>query len=199
MSWELDDIRRKMYTYHETGTDNVFMATVKEINEEDFTCTVTRNDAVDYFGVRLRALINPELQGMAFIPREKSMVLVSRIGKSNELFICQYSEIDKIVFTNNDLEIRTDADKIDIRKGEKIHVEIDKDNVNILNGETLVRLTDKGLTIKKGTSGLMRTLDNLLEQLKILTVPTGVGPSGVPVNQSMFAQIQSDLKNYLEE
>lgn len=38
----------------------------------------------------------------------------------------------------------------------------------------------------------------MLDGICQLTVPTAVGPSGVPINASMFQQIKADLPNYLE-
>ncbi len=51
---------------------------------------------------------------------------------------------------------------------------------------------------KKGNSGLKKTLNDILTALQLLTVPTGVGPSGIPVNAATFKAIQEDLNNYLE-
>lgn len=103
MSKEIDEIRRKFQSIFSGDGDAVFPAVVTEVNEEEFTCTVKRDEQVDYFDVRLRGLVKAELQGFAFIPKLQSTVLVARIGRSNELFVCQFTEVDKVVFTDNDL------------------------------------------------------------------------------------------------
>ena len=214
MSKELDDIRRKFQSRFGNDGDCIFPAVITEVNEEEFTCTVNRDGAVDYYDVRLRGLVSTELQGFAFIPKLESTVLVCRIGKSNELFVCLFTEIDKVIFTDNDLEMTVDTENIDIKKGENITVHIDADKLEISNGKTrvtheaesltlvsdqsTVRITTGGLTLKKGGSGLKKTLESILDGICQLTVPTGVGPSGVPINSAVFQQIKADLPNYME-
>lgn len=214
MSKEIDEIRRKFQSSFSGEGDTVFSAVVTEVNEEEFTCTVKRDEQVDYFDVRLRGLVKAELQGFAFIPKLESIVLVARIGKSNELFVCQFTEIDKVVFTDNDLELKIDLENIDIKKGEKITIHVDAEKLEVANDKTKVRheaealmfqsdqatikITTGGLTLKKGGSGLKKTLDKMLDGICQLTVPTAVGPSGVPINVATFQQIKADLPNYLE-
>lgn len=214
MSKEIDEIRRKFQSSFSGESDTVFPAVVTEVNEEEFTCTVKRDGQVDYFDVRLRGLVKAELQGFAFIPKLESIVLVARIGKSNELFVCQFTEIDKVVFTDNDLELKIDLENIDIKKGEKITIHVDAEKLEVANDKTKVtheaealtllsdqatiKMTTGGLTLKKGGSGLKKTLDKMLDGICQLTVPTAVGPSGVPINVTTFQQIKADLPNYLE-
>ena len=96
MSKEMEELRRTFQQRFGGSGDTVFQGVVTEVNEEEFTCTVQRDGQVDYFDVRLRGLVNAELQGFAFIPKLQSTVLVCRIGKSNELFVCMFTEIDKM-------------------------------------------------------------------------------------------------------
>ena len=214
MSKEIDEIRRKFQSIFSGDGDAVFPAVVTEGNEEEFTCTVKRDEQVDYFDVRLRGLVKAELQGFAFIPKLQSTVLVARIGRSNELFVCQFTEVDKVVFTDNDLELKIDLENIDIKKGEKITIHVDAEKLEVVNDkakvtheaealtllsdQATIKITTGGLTLKKGGSGLKKTLDKMLDGICQLTVPTAVGPSGVPINASMFQQIKADLPNYLE-
>nr|DAJ67932.1 MAG TPA: baseplate protein [Caudoviricetes sp.] len=214
MSKEIDEIRRKFQSIFSGDGDAVFPAVVTEVNEEEFTCTVKRDEQVDYFDVRLRGLVKAELQGFAFIPKLQSTVLVARIGRSNELFVCQFTEVDKVVFTDNDLELKIDLENIDIKKGEKITIHVDAEKLEVVNDkakvtheaealtllsdQATIKITTGGLTLKKGGSGLKKTLDKMLDGICQLTVPTAVGPSGVPINASMFQQIKADLPNYLE-
>ena len=214
MSKEIDEIRRKFQSIFSGDGDAVFPAVVTEVNEEEFTCTVKRDEQVDYFDVRLRGLVKAELQGFAFIPKLQSTVLVARIGRSNELFVCQFTEVDKVVFTDNDLELIIDLENIDIKKGEKITIHVDAEKLEVVNDkakvtheaealtllsdQATIKITTGGLTLKKGGSGLKKTLDKMLDGICQLTVPTAVGPSGVPINASMFQQIKADLPNYLE-
>ncbi len=198
MSKEIDELRRKLKSQFGGDNDMVFSGIVTEVNEDEFTCTVRRDDAVDYFDVRLRGLINADLQGLALIPKMESVVLVCRIGKSNELFVCQFTEIDKVIFTENDLELRVDLDSIDLTKGEKIKLHVDSEVVSMVVENSIIKITPQGLTLTRGSSGLKKTLEDLLAAIKALTVTTGVGPSGPPINIADFIKIEQDLINYLE-
>ena len=214
MSKEIDEIRRKLQGAFGGDGDSIFQAVVVEVDEEEYTCTVRRDEQVDYFDVWLRALVKANLQGFAFIPKLQSVVLVARIGRSNELFVCQYTEVDKVVFTDNDLELKVDPDNIDLKKGENITVHVDAGKLEVVNDKTTVthqaealtllsdqatvKITTGGLTLAKGSSGLKKTLDDLLTAIQKLTVTTGVGPSGPPINMADFVKVQQDLSNYLE-
>lgn len=209
---DIEEIRRAIHE-RQSG-DSVFPAVVTEVDEKEYTCTVRRDGQVDYFDVRLRALVKADLQGFAFIPKLQSVVLVARIGRSNELFVCQYTEVDKVVFTDNDLELKVDPDNIDLKKGENITVHVDAGKLEVVNDKTTVihqaealtllsdqatvKITTGGLTLAKGSSGLKKTLDDLLTAIQKLTVTTGVGPSGPPINMADFVKVQQDLSNYLE-
>jgi hypothetical protein len=207
---DIEEIRRAIHE-RQSG-DSVFPAVVTEVDEKEYTCTVRRDGQVDYFDVRLRALVKADLQGFAFIPKLQSVVLVARIGRSNELFVCQYTEVDKVVFTDNDLELKVDPDNIDLKKGENITVHAGKlevvndkttvthqaEALTLLSDQATVKITTGGLTLAKGSSGLKKTLDDLLTAIQKLTVTTGVGPSGPPINMADFVKVQQDLSNYLE-
>lgn len=214
MSKEMEELRRKLRDCIAGDHDMVFPAVVTEVNEEEFTCTVRRDDQVDYYDVRLRGLVNAELQGFAFLPKLQSTVLVCRIGKSNELFVCQFTEIEKVYFTDNDLDVKIDTENIDIRKGDNIAIHVDAGKLEVTNDKTKVthetgaltmvsdqstiKITTGGLTLAKGGSGLKKTLEQLLDGICALTVPTAVGPSGVPINIATFQKIKADLPNYME-
>ncbi|MCS2363083.1 MULTISPECIES: hypothetical protein [Bacteroides] len=193
---EIEEIRRKIMG--ESRDSSVFPAIVTKVDESDFTCEVRRDDAVDYFDVRLRGLVKGDLQGFAFIPRLQSTVLVCRIGKSNELFVCQFTEIDKVIFTSADTSLTVDADKIEVLKGSKFSILINSESMTIQAGQATIKTTTGGLTLAKGSSGLKKTLDDLLAAIQKLTVTTSLGPSGPPINVADFIKVQKDLSNYLE-
>lgn len=193
---EIEEIRRKIMG--ESRDSSVFPAIVTKVDESDFTCEVRRDDAVDYFDVRLRGLVKGDLQGFAFIPRLQSTVLVCRIGKSNELFVCQFTEIDKVIFTSADISLTVDADRIEVLKGGNISIIINSESMTIQAGQATIKATTGGLTLAKGSSGLKKTLDDLLAAIQKLTVTTSLGPSGPPINMADFIKVQKDLSNYLE-
>jgi len=146
-----------------TGSDDViFQGVVTEVNEEEFTCTVRRDDAVDYFDVRLRGLVNADLQGLAFIPRMESVVLVSRIGKSNEAFVCQFTEIEKVIFTADDLEFLLVPDKIEVKKGDNISILFDKDVISILNDKSKAEIKADAINLSNDKSTAEIKADEIL-------------------------------------
>lgn len=200
MSKDIENIRRVMQqgAGTSTGTDTVFPAVVSKVDEKAFTCEVKRGDAVSYFNVRLRGLVNPDLKGVALIPAIGSTVLVCRIGSSNQLFVCQYTEVDKLIFTSGDFSLTCDQDKVELLKGDKLSVTADAESITMKADQAIIKATTKGLTLSKGSSGLKKTLDDLLKAIQQLTVTTGVGPSGPPINIADFLKVQQELKDYLE-
>lgn len=198
MSKDIENIRRTLQQGANAGTDTVFQAVVSKVDEEKFTCEVKRSNDVSYFNVRLRGLVNPDLKGIALIPAIGSTVLVCRIGNSNQLFVCQYTEVDKLLFTSGDFSLTCDQDKVELLKGDKLSVTADAESITMKAGQAIVKTTTGGLTLSKGSSGLKKTLDKLLTAIQSLTVTTGVGPSGPPINIQDFIKVQQELKNYLE-
>lgn len=213
MSKEIDEIRRKFNGMMGDMVRNVIQGVVTEVNEDEFTCTVRVDDAVDYFDVRLRGLVDGGLQGFAFIPKAQSVVLVCPIGGSNELFVCQYTEIDKLIFTDNNLKLTIDTEKLELERGNvtitsddsstvikasDATATVNTDGIELKIGSSTITVTSGGLTLKKGGAGLKKTLESMLDAICQLTVPTGVGPSGVPINMALFQQIKAEVSQYME-
>lgn len=74
-----------------------------------------------------------------------------------------------------------------------------KVNISILEGPSL-KMTQKGFTFNFGNNfSLKKTLTQILDAILQLTVTTGVGPSGTPINAQTFTDIKNSLDNYLEE
>ena len=213
MSKEIYEIRRKFNGMMGDMVRNVIQGVVTEVNEDEFTCTVRVDDAVDYFDVRLRGLVDGGLQGFAFIPKAQSVVLVCPIGGSNELFVCQYTEIDKLIFTDNNLKLTIDTEKLELErdnvtitsddsstviKASDATATVNTDGIELKTGSSTITVTSGGLTLKKGGAGLKKTLESMLDAICQLTVPTGVGPSGVPINMASFQQIKAEVSQYME-
>lgn len=213
MSKEIDEIRRKFNGMMGDMVRNVIQGVVTEVNEDEFTCTVRVDDAVDYFDVRLRGLVDGALKGFAFIPKAQSVVLVCPIGGSNELFVCQYTEIDKLIFTDNNLKLTIDTEKLELErdnvtitsddsstviKASDATATVNTDGIELKIGSSTITVTSGGLTLKKGGAGLKKTLESMLDAICQLTVPTGVGPSGVPINMASFQQIKEEVSQYME-
>lgn len=159
----------------------ILSATVSAVNESDRTCTV-KVENVEYEDVRLYGIVKGDLKGFCFIPKIGSQVLAGRIGESNELFIAMFTEVDKAILTI----------------GEKMNLTVEAENYCIQAKNTIIRATPTGMTFVREGSGLKKTLENLIDAITKLTVTTGVGPSGTPINVSDFIKIKQDLSNYLE-
>lgn len=160
----------------------ILSGTVSSVNESDRTCTV-KVENVEYEDVRLYGIVKGDLKGFCFIPKIESQVLVGRVGGSNELFVAMFTEVDKVLLTI----------------GDKMQLTVEAENCCIQAENTVIRATPAGMTFVRGGSGLKKTLESLIDAITKLTVTTGVGPSGTPINVADFIKVKQDLSNYLEE
>jgi len=179
---DTDLLRKKLAERLREASDSSLYGTVRLVDESKRTCIVQIGE-IDYEDVLLYSIENPDLKGLVFIPAIDSTVMVSRIAGSDRFFVALFSVIDKILFSCED----------------KMSIAVDKSTVSVVSDKTTFKITQSGFTFKKKSSGLKKTLNDILTALQQLTVPTGVGPSGVPVNTAQFSQIQQDLSNYMEE
>lgn len=162
------------------AAETVFYGEISEVDEGARTCTVVMED-IPYQNVLLYAVENVKLKGPVLIPKIGSTVLVERIA-NDRYFVAMFSEIEKVLLTI----------------GEKTKAEISEENIRIQVGESMVKATKNGLTLVKGGAGLKKTLEELIDAITKLTVTTGVGPSGVPINVADFIKIKQGLNDYLE-
>lgn len=133
----------------------VFPAQVKEVDENNRTCTVCVNDNVDLYDVKLYAVTDKDLKGFCLLPAKDSQVLVARIANGNDLFVCSFSVVDKVVGTigkhtsllveDEHLLLETEKVTIDVAK-DKVTVDADEITFNGGNNDGLIKinaLTDK--------------------------------------------------------
>lgn len=72
-------------------------------------------------------------------------------------------------------------------------------NISVVEGPS-IKMTQKGFTFNFGDDfSLKKTLTQILDAILQLTVTTGVGPSGTPINAQTFTDIKDSLNDYLEE
>lgn len=197
MSKGNEELRRMFDRRLNEAAETVFYGEVSEVNEGARTCTVMM-EGIPYENVLLYAVENAELKGLVVIPKPGSKVLVERIA-NDRYFVVMFSEIDKVLLT---IEERTVADvseeSIRVKTGDKTAVTVDAENCLLQVGESVMKATEKGLTFVKGGAGLKKTLEELIDAITKLTVTTGVGPSGVPINVADFIKIKQGLNDYLE-
>lgn len=139
---------------------------VMEINEDDYTCTVSDPTDLEYYDVRLKSVVGAESEELVIVPKMNSSVLIANIGQTEtEWVVVKCNVVDKIIYKIGTLQFEMDAD---------------------------------GYKISKSGINLKEVLDGLIDQIKLITVPTPAGPSGVPVNAAAFDVIKSQLDQILK-
>lgn len=71
------------------------------------------------------------------------------------------------------------------------------DKVRMLQGDLVFEMEDYFL-LKKGNETLKKIFDDLFEAIKLITVPTNVGPSGIPINFAQFDLLKTRIDNFLK-
>ncbi|MDX9703936.1 MAG: hypothetical protein RBU23_12970 [Candidatus Auribacterota bacterium] len=205
MTERTEAIKRKLQEMF-AGSEQVFPATVKEVNEDEFTCTILFDDELEYTDVRLRSVIDPEKQGFCFIPKIESMVLVGRIANSDQLFIALFSDIDKIIFVSpeQNTSLLITEQKVEIIAGDRSLL-IDGENGLIVFNENdknsfatdINKLTERLNTIEQD-------INNLKTVFKTGWVPVAMdGGAALKVasatwaGQSLTATKVDDIKDEL--
>lgn len=125
----------------------VFPAQVKEVDENNRTCTVRVNDNVDLYEVKLYAVTDKDLKGFCLIPAQDSQVLVARIANGNDLFVCSFSVVDKVVGTIGDnVEIAFDADQLHY-KNDKTEMTVKSNDIQVKTEKVTFTASDSKVTV----------------------------------------------------
>ncbi len=73
-------------------------------------------------------------------------------------------------------------------------ITVKKDALELAAGAGLITVNKAGkVTVGNGVVDLLALLDQTLDAIKLLTVPTAVGPSGIPNNAAAFEAIKTAL------
>ena len=147
-----------------------------------FPATVTENhpdedyiDAEDMFGtpipeVRKRAAVDGK-KGILITPVKGSSVIVSKLSglDSNSYVIILFSEVESVRVTMNN------------------HILIlDKDGLS-------VDLSSGKIELKNNQESLKSLINDLVSEIMKITVTTGTGPSGTPINITQLQQISQRI------
>jgi hypothetical protein len=160
-------------------------AKVKSINIDAGTATVWYDEKglIADDDVQLQAITGAQT-GFLIIPKPGSIVLVSCINNAPEqTYISSCSDIQAIIIRSSALNVN-----FDVAGG----------TATIQNQNTELSVTAAGYKINRGGDGLKKTLSDIIDAITQLTVTTGTGPSGVPINAAAFTQIKTNLNNWLE-
>lgn len=103
-----EEIKRKLKDMTEKESVNM-IATVKSVDEDNSVCEVEM-DGLIYTEVQLKSIMKSSSKGIKVLPAVDSIVIVTRIGASNELFVSMYSEIDKLIFEIDDMSLAMTKD-----------------------------------------------------------------------------------------
>ncbi len=71
------------------------------------------------------------------------------------------------------------------------------EHVSVILGTTEVFVDNNGVRVKRGNEDLFSIINDLLTEILALTVTTGVGPSGTPINAVNFGKIKVRLNTLL--
>jgi hypothetical protein len=177
----MDELRRIIERrLNEAGAVS-FYAVVESVDEQHRTCSVS-SEGVTYEQVLLYAVEKAALKGFCLIPTVKSTVVVARVAGGSHLYVELFSEVSKVLLTVAD----------------KVAASVDEKGCLATVGKSTLKMTEQGFTLSRDGAGLKKTLEALLEALTKLTVTTGVGPSGVPINAADFVKIKQELTKYME-
>lgn len=206
----------------------VFPAVVKKVDEKLRTCQVRVNDNVDFIDVRLYAVVDDSLKGFCLLPAIDSTVLVGRIANSNELFVCSFSVVDKVIGTIGDnveiafdeesLSYKCDKTAIEVKSAEltakidgvelevkESKVKVKADEIAFNGGEkggliNIVDLTGKINELVDAFNNHTHTIKSISVPAKGLTSPAGnVGGSATATNVSVPTPDSSALKLNAED
>jgi hypothetical protein len=106
---------------------------------------------------------------------------VAEVDGEGKYGIIKTSELEKYTMTIGDSVVTVDATKVEM-----------------INGAAKVLIQDAdGVQIMKGGSTLKDVFDSLIDEIKLITVPTGTGPSGPPANSALFDLIKDQFDNII--
>ncbi len=98
----------------------LFPATVVKVDPENMFCTVKDIEGMEYFNVRLRAVIDAKQVGFYAVPAEDSQVLVGKLHNNDAtLSVLQYSDIDTVRLDNGKYSLEINDEGIIMNGGDR--------------------------------------------------------------------------------
>ena len=135
-----------------------------------------------------------------------STVLISSIGNSQNYFVSATSQLDEVLVRIGKTQVSVTKDRIafisDTSKQELSENVTQSTEgahqITAQKGLTLVVQSPHQVDINNGTLKLGKLLQDLAKQVALITVPTGVGPSGVPANAAQFTALVTKFSQLLK-
>lgn len=153
--------------------DQIELGKVLEVDEELFTCKVELDEDIIIENVRLRSIVDGEKQGFCFIPKIESLVLVNKLGESNELFVSKFSEVDKLVGSSGEWRFNFDQEKVELAWSDDATTKMTmlEKSVEILSGERKIFVDGENGKIvmnDKAVGSYMTDINKLVDKIKAL-------------------------------
>ena len=127
-------------------------------------------------GVLLNA-ITSNINGVLEYPADNSYVWVAELDGQGKYGVIKCCDVYKVV----------------VNLGNSVFKITDGIVNTKIAGNTELELNNTGVKINANGKNLGTVLQNLISHIELLTVPTGTGPSGVPVNVADFISDGVDL------
>ncbi|MEG1572870.1 MAG: hypothetical protein RR328_04880, partial [Bacteroidales bacterium] len=204
--WSLVDAHASKDAVH-------FIAQVVSVDERERSCEAKINDQISYEDVRLFSVINKDLKGFFVVPKVDSLVLVSRLGDSNELFVSMFSEVDKIIgsigakmeilvdekglqYTNDKVKC-TLSDTLAECVSDKVKIRVENNKVSIAGADevALNGTSNKGLVKIKELEENLKALKDYVEAMNTALPPafTAIGAAMAAVGANGTTTYQGGM------
>lgn len=206
---QIDAIRRSLRIDAPIVEGGAIYATIKSVDADKRTCVVVDDLEMQYDDVLLYAIENADLKGFVALPKVDSVVLVGRIGDSNELYVTMTSQIDSVLLTVgdkvtasiDDKELKYSNDKVSLNiSGDKVTLDAEKIEINGGDNKGMIKiekLTEKINSIIETFNGHTHTLTTGSVQVEGTPAKqTNVAPITVPAITSQAQTLnKTDYEN----
>jgi hypothetical protein len=143
--------------------DCFFYATVIKITGDTCSVKIAELELTD---VRIKATDDGSTDKLTITPTKNSKVIVGcNNGDLRDLFLVKVDDPEVILYNHGDVKVTIDG------KAKEISLEGAK------------------YTLKNSQEDLKTLIEDLIKEIQKITVTTGTGPSGVPINLPQFQQI----------
>jgi hypothetical protein len=131
------------------------------------TCVV-KVDNLELSDVRLKSVVDNETEQLLVTPEIGSFVLVVDLSNG------EYRDLAVIKYSK-----------------------VTEINIKTTTNDFEVAMAKGKISIKNNNYSLKEAFDDIIDALGRLTVTTGVGPSGIPINKAEFDAVKTQLNNLL--
>jgi len=147
------------------------------VDSDEYTVSVQRcDDSEPIEGVRLSS-VTSDPNGVILIPTDDSTVVIGSIDGPGEWGLIKTSDLEKMIVTIGNTKFTITDGTVKAEDG---------------SGAEMT-MTDGKFRIKNGSKDFKTVLDNILQHILALTVPTGTGPSGTPINAADITNDKNDI------